>query len=47
VFNSGIYEVGDRVAQLVITPVVTAKLVQVDALPTTERGTGSYGSTGK
>lgn len=37
---------GDRVAQLVFAPVYVANLVQVDALETTERGSGGFGSTG-
>ena len=38
---------GDRVAQLVIMPVVTAALVEVDSLDDTARGAGGFGSTGK
>ena len=37
---------GDRVAQLIIVPVAQATLVQVDTLDETERGEGSFGSTG-
>lgn len=37
----------DRVAQLVIAPVVRAELELADELDTTERGAGGYGSTGK
>lgn len=37
---------GQRIAQLVIAPVVRAVLVEVDELETTERGTGGFGSTG-
>jgi dUTPase len=37
---------GDRVAQLLIIPVAQASLVQVDSLDETERGEGSFGSTG-
>ena len=37
---------GDRIAQLVITPVFTAQFVQADSLDETERGTGGFGSTG-
>ncbi len=35
-----------RIAQLVIAAVVQAELTVVDALPTTDRGAGGYGSTG-
>jgi len=38
---------GERVAQLVVLPVVQAKFTVVDELPTTRRGNGGFGSTGK
>lgn len=41
------YEVGDRVCQLVISPVPAVKFVEVQELSRTERGAGGYGSTGK
>ncbi|MEN9740969.1 MAG: hypothetical protein RLZ72_1235 [Actinomycetota bacterium] len=37
---------GDRIAQLVIQPVVRAEFVPVDELPGTHRGAGGFGSTG-
>ena len=37
---------GDRIAQLVLIPFVTASFTAVDALDDTPRGTGGYGSTG-
>jgi dUTP pyrophosphatase len=37
---------GDRIAQLVIQRVDVAELVEVEALPGTERGAGGFGSTG-
>lgn len=37
---------GDRIAQLVIQPVVQARFVEVTELPDTVRGAGGYGSTG-
>ncbi len=37
----------DRIAQLVIAPVVQAELVVVDELDATERGAGGFGSTGR
>jgi len=37
---------GDRVAQLVIQRVETARFVEVDVLPDSVRGAGGYGSTG-
>ena len=38
---------GQRIAQLVVAPVVRAELVEVDDLPRTARGSGGFGSTGK
>lgn len=38
---------GDRVAQLVITPVITPPYEAVDELDDTARGEGGFGSTGK
>jgi dUTP pyrophosphatase len=38
---------GQRIAQLVIAPIVQAELVEVDELSTTERGAGGFGSTGR
>ena len=38
--------VGERVAQLVITPYITASFVTVDELSETVRGAGGFGSTG-
>jgi len=38
---------GDRVAQLVISPVVQAQISLVDELDETDRGAGGFGSTGR
>ena len=38
---------GERIAQLVIAPVVQAAILQVDELEETERGAGGFGSTGR
>ncbi len=38
---------GERIAQMVIAPVVQAKLVEVTALDATARGAGGFGSTGR
>lgn len=38
---------GQAVAQLVVMPYVHVELVEVDALSTTERGAGGFGSTGQ
>ena len=38
---------GERIAQLVIQRVETAEFEELDALPTTKRGEGGFGSTGR
>jgi dUTP pyrophosphatase len=38
---------GDRIAQLVISPVVRAEIVEVEELSPTERGSGGFGHTGR
>ena len=38
---------GDRVAQMVITPVLTPQYIETEELSDTKRGTGGFGSTGK
>ena len=38
---------GDRIAQLMVTPVLQAQVTLVEELPDTQRGTGGFGSTGK
>lgn len=42
-----VIERGDRIAQLVIAPVVQARLIEVRATSKTKRGAGGFGSTGK
>ena len=50
-FNHGnkdfIVNNNDRVAQMVLTPVLKMELEEVDQLPETIRGSGGFGSTGK
>ena len=43
------YEVhrGDRIAQLLIVPIIRPKVTIVDHLDNTQRGTGGFGSTGR
>lgn len=41
-----VYEVGDRIGQLIIVPYPKIELVQVSELSETTRGTGGFGSTG-
>ena len=38
---------GDRIAQMVVAPVVQARFAVVDALGDTTRGAGGFGSTGR
>ena len=38
---------GDRIAQLMVTPVVRPVLVQAEELDETDRGAGGFGSTGR
>lgn len=37
----------DRIAQLMVTPVVQPTVVPTDTLDETDRGTGGFGSTGR
>ena len=41
-----IIDSGDRIAQLVIAPYLTAQFAQTDNLDDTQRGAGGFGSTG-
>jgi dUTP pyrophosphatase len=38
---------GDRIAQLLVVPVLCPEVEIVDRLPETERGAGGFGSTGR
>lgn len=38
---------GDRIAQIVVAPVVLVEPEEVEALPETARGEGGFGSTGR
>lgn len=38
---------GDRIAQMVIAPVVQAQLIEVSSLDETTRGAGGFGSSGR
>ena len=42
-----IIENKDRIAQMILTPVIKMELEETDNLPETIRGTGGFGSTGK
>ena len=41
------YEVGDKIAQIIIIPYPPVEFQEVEELSDTERGTGGFGSTGK
>jgi len=45
--RSFVVKSGDRVAQMVLCPIVKGKLQEVKKLPKTVRGKGGFGSTGK
>jgi len=51
IFNHGIEDFtinnGDRIAQMILTPIVKMELEQTNELPETVRGDGGFGSTGK
>jgi dUTP pyrophosphatase len=38
---------GERIAQLVVVPVVEQQFIEVDELPSSVRGEGGFGSTGR
>ena len=46
-FSDRIIDAGDRIAQLVISPVQPVAMVEVDTLDETARGDGGFGSTGR
>ena len=50
-FNHGVNDFivnnGDRIAQMVLMPVLKSSFEEVDELPDTIRGSGGFGSTGK
>lgn len=50
-YNNGRYmkqfNRGDKIIQLVILPIYTPELIQVDSLEETERGNNGFGSTGR
>ena len=45
--NDFIINNGDRIAQMILTPVVKMELEETNDLPNTIRGEGGFGSTGK
>ena len=51
IYNHGIKDFiisnGDRIAQMILSPVIKMKLEETDKLPETVRGESGFGSTGK
>lgn len=45
--STDIYEIGDRIGQLIIMPYPSIDFEEVSELSETERGSGGYGSSGK
>jgi dUTP pyrophosphatase len=45
--NGEVYEIGDKIGQLVIIPYPTIELEEVSELSETNRGNGAFGSSGK
>ena len=45
--TDNIYDVGERVGQMMILPIPTVEFEEVDELSDSDRGEGGYGSTGK
>ena len=41
------YNIGERIAQLIIMPIPAVEMVEADELSETDRGEGGYGSTGR
>ena len=50
-YNNGNQDVffseGDKIAQIVIVPIIRDKMIQVDDLEETDRGNNGFGSTGR
>jgi dUTP pyrophosphatase len=44
--ESKIYQVGDRVCQMVLVPFITGSFLEVEELSQSDRGLGGHGSTG-
>ncbi|MCB8932121.1 MAG: dUTP diphosphatase [Chthonomonadaceae bacterium] len=42
-----VFEAGERIAQMVVCPVIRAEVAAVEFLDETERGEGGFGSTGR
>lgn len=44
--NNKVYEIGDRIGQIIIVPYPKVHFVESNELSSSERGVGGYGSTG-
>lgn len=47
VFDKNMYDIGDRIGQLIIMPIPDIEFEEAEELTETDRGTGGYGSTGE
>jgi dUTP pyrophosphatase len=47
VFGDKVYEIGDRIGQIIVLPYPIVTYVNSDNLSETDRGEGGFGSTGK
>ena len=45
-FTDTVYDVGNRVGQLMLVPIPSIQFVEVVNLPDSDRGTGGFGSSG-
>jgi dUTP pyrophosphatase len=46
-FEQQFIKIGEKIAQLVVAPVVLSNILEVEDLDQTDRGEGGFGSTGK
>lgn len=46
-YKGSVYDIGERIAQMIIIPYPQIEFEEIDDLSETERGCGSYGSTGR
>ena len=45
-YGSNVYEIGDRIGQVVFVEIPKITLIEADELSETERGEGGFGPTG-
>jgi dUTP pyrophosphatase len=46
-YETQVFEPGDKIAQMILTPVITVPIIEQEQLQDTTRGTGGFGSSGK